>query len=158
MKNSDSLKWVKIHPELELFCYGNVTEDGKLITVSAIVSQVTDNDCTWGTYNGLGGRIKGGRASTVDEAKAAALQSLTPFDSYIYFCDGCRFLAPTEKEQSQMGGSGERQHKPPHWCTKYDKQVKHLGRHPNIVALSDCDVWEPVDRESQDKQLIITSN
>jgi len=42
----------------------------------------------------------------------------------------CPFLKPCEYDQSDK--------KEPHWCEKYDKQVKHYGYHPNLVKLEEC--------------------
>lgn len=51
----------------------------------------------------------------------------------------CFFLSITESEQDKMGDK-----RIPHFCKKYDKQVKHSGHHPLLVRLDECDVctWE----------------
>lgn len=64
------------------------------------------------------------------------------------FCyDKCSFLNPNEEEQNKMGN-----HKIPHFCKKYDKQVKHSGHHPKLVRLDECDVsiWETPKLEKMD--------
>lgn len=45
------------------------------------------------------------------------------------YCDGCQKLNPSESKQ--MNSSI-------HICEKYHKQVKHLGRHPRILRLTQC--------------------
>jgi hypothetical protein len=58
-------------------------------------------------------------------------------DHKMEFCyDDCTFLSITEKEQNKMG-----RHKPPHLCTKYNKQVKHGAFHPKLMKLNECDMW-----------------
>lgn len=45
-------------------------------------------------------------------------------------CDDCRYLEPKEAKQ---------QPRTKHKCTKYDKVLKHLGRHPRPVV---CDEYK----------------
>ena len=46
------------------------------------------------------------------------------------FCGNCKHLTPTESEQSEK--------KEPHWCKKYNEQVKHNGHHPMLPRLEQC--------------------
>lgn len=48
------------------------------------------------------------------------------------YCKLCKYLSPKEHEQ----------HSEPHMCQKYDKFVTHMGQHPEIVRLGECD--EPI--------------
>jgi hypothetical protein len=65
----------------------------------------------------------------------------------IRFCDGCKWLHPTEEEQNQPSSAGGNP-KHPHWCGKYDTQVRHMGHHPHLVALHNCESWELKRRAS----------
>ena len=46
------------------------------------------------------------------------------------YCGLCRFLSPKEMKQKP---------KEKHICKKYNKQVKHLGHHPELPRLPECD-------------------
>ena len=48
------------------------------------------------------------------------------------FCGNCEYLTPTEKEQTNSNEI--------HWCTKYNKQVKHNGYHPELPRLDKCNL------------------
>lgn len=48
------------------------------------------------------------------------------------YCDGCKSLSPTEKEQHKTNLSSA------HMCFKFKMQVKHLGHHPYICRLDIC--------------------
>lgn len=52
-----------------------------------------------------------------------------PYD--VPICEGCMHLELTEWEQRQRGGGQHR-------CTKYDRQLKHLGLHPHLPRLPEC--------------------
>jgi len=47
------------------------------------------------------------------------------------YCDDCKYLKPKEQEQTKE--------KEFHMCLKYNKQVMHLGEHPKIRRLKECD-------------------
>jgi hypothetical protein len=50
------------------------------------------------------------------------------------YCELCKYLSVKEHEQTS-----EKEH---HMCKKYNKRVFHMGHHPEIVRLQECD--EPV--------------
>ena len=54
----------------------------------------------------------------------------------ILYCKLCKYLSPKEHEQTSK--------KEKHICKKYSKQVKHLGHHPELPRLPECD--EPMHR------------
>jgi len=49
----------------------------------------------------------------------------------ILYCKLCKYLSPKEHEQTSK--------KEKHICQKYSKQVKHLGHHPELPRLPECD-------------------
>jgi hypothetical protein len=49
-------------------------------------------------------------------------------------CGICKFLSPKENEQTDK--------KVNHHCAKYNKRVRHLGHHPELPRLPECD--EPI--------------
>lgn len=51
-------------------------------------------------------------------------------ENLILYCGLCKYLIPKEREQKK----GERHH-----CLKYDKRLRHLGHHPEIPRLPECD-------------------
>ena len=46
------------------------------------------------------------------------------------FCGECPMLSVKERNQKR----GEK-----HYCNKYNKQVFHMGMHPKIVRVPECD-------------------
>jgi len=52
--------------------------------------------------------------------------------SYNPFCNECRFLSITEKEQDKL------KEKPDHICEKYDVKLVHLQFHPKILKCHEC--------------------
>ncbi len=54
------------------------------------------------------------------------------------FCGECPMLSVKEREQKR----GEK-----HYCQKYNKQVFHMGMHPDIVRVPECDEPEPIKSE-----------
>ncbi len=54
------------------------------------------------------------------------------------FCGECPMLSVTEKMQKR----GDK-----HWCKKYNKQVFHMGLHPKIVRVPECDEPDPLPYE-----------
>lgn len=47
----------------------------------------------------------------------------------------CRFLSLTEEEQDKQKGGNFRE---PHLCLLFNKQVRHLNSHPNLVKCDMC--------------------
>jgi hypothetical protein len=47
------------------------------------------------------------------------------------YCKNCKYLFPKECDQTI-----EKEH---HLCVKYHKRVLHMGHHPEIVRLQECD-------------------
>lgn len=47
-------------------------------------------------------------------------------------CNNCQYLNIKESNQESD--------KQPHICTKYNKQVKHLGHHPSLIPLDECKI------------------
>ena len=56
------------------------------------------------------------------------------------YCDNCIHLDIDEWQQNQL----KTREKHIHYCTKYNKQVKHLGSHPLIMRLEEC-----IDKEGK---------
>jgi len=54
------------------------------------------------------------------------------------FCGECPMLSVKEREQKR----GEK-----HFCQKYNKQIFHMGMHPDIVRVPECDEPEPIKSE-----------
>jgi hypothetical protein len=48
------------------------------------------------------------------------------------YCDECEHLKPTEADQNKTRTKGY------HTCILLNKQVKHLGHHPQLPVLPDC--------------------
>lgn len=48
------------------------------------------------------------------------------------YCDGCKYLSPTEEEQNRMAI------KVSHRCTSLNVVVLHFGVHPHIVQHPNC--------------------
>jgi hypothetical protein len=53
------------------------------------------------------------------------------------FCGECQMLSVKERHQKR----GEK-----HFCQKYNKQVFHMGMHPEIVRVPECDEVVHVQR------------
>jgi len=54
----------------------------------------------------------------------------------------CPFLTLKEEKQNQKKFD-------PHWCKKYNKQVRHFGHHPHVVKLEEC-IKEKSDESNTD--------
>lgn len=54
--------------------------------------------------------------------------------------EDCPFLILTEGEQDYY--YEKRKIRKPHYCKRYQKQVKHLDAHPELRMLNECKVWE----------------
>lgn len=48
------------------------------------------------------------------------------------YCGDCKFLNPTEEQQSKM------RIKPNHFCKKFKKVVLHGDQHPNLPKFEEC--------------------
>lgn len=55
------------------------------------------------------------------------------------YCDDCKFLSLTEKQQSLR-----KLNHLDHICTLLDKRVMHKGYHPRLPRLEDC----PLEKET----------
>jgi len=60
--------------------------------------------------------------------------------SEITFCDGCRWLSPTEEQQEmEFYKSGSKLN---HECNLHDQRVYHYEHHPRIVRVTNCTSYE----------------
>ena len=55
----------------------------------------------------------------------------------IKFCDGCKWLHPTEEEQDKD--------KPIHRCLKTGHRLIHGSHHPKIMRPSTCSSYEEIN-------------
>jgi hypothetical protein len=53
------------------------------------------------------------------------------------YCDGCKYLSLTERQQK-----ARKLNHIDHMCTLLDKRVMHLGQHPRLPRLDDCPLEE----------------
>ena len=53
------------------------------------------------------------------------------------YCDNCKYLSLTEKEQKKLSMSHL-----DHKCKLLNKRVFHLGQHPKLPKLEDCPLKE----------------
>jgi hypothetical protein len=71
------------------------------------------------------------RNDSETQVEIEKIKAKEPIEIKIYDCNDCKYMTVKEGNQSE--------NKEPHMCSKYDTRIYHLGRHPRLIPIDECE-------------------